>query len=374
MANNNAPLLLHAFSTFAMGGPQRRFLQIANAFGRKYRHALVAMDGNTEAAAGVNSDVDFRVIPAPTQKSGGLSPGNLIRIADVVRRTKPDLLLSYNWGAIEWALSNRLFRLAPQIHSEDGFGPEEANGQQIPRRVWTRRLALGGRCELLVPSRTLEGIARDRWRIPTSRCHFVPNGIELDRFADAEPLPMPFGNEHTVIGTIGMLRAEKNLGRLLRAFAALEDPTTRLLIVGDGPARAELEAEARRLGLDERAAFLGHTNAPERAQACFDIFALSSDTEQMPYSVIEAMAAGLPVIATDVGDVRQMLAPNVANQCVVSKDDEAGLTAKLAWLASDPVQCAEIGKANRDHVQGTYGLDSMLNAYDRLFQGRIRGR
>jgi glycosyltransferase involved in cell wall biosynthesis len=374
MAINSAPLLLHAFSTFAMGGPQRRFLQIANAFGPRYRHALVAMDGNTAAAAGLDSDVDFQVIPAPTQKSGGLSLGNLGRIAGVVRQQRPDLLLSYNWGAIEWALSNRLFRLAPQIHSEDGFGPEEANGRQIPRRVWTRRLALAGRCELLVPSRTLETIARTVWRIPAHRCHFVPNGIELERFADAEPLPMPFGDRHTVIGTIGMLRAEKNISRLLRAFAAMQDEAARLLIVGDGPARAGLEREAAQLGLGERAAFFGHTDAPERAQASFDIFALSSDTEQMPYSVIEAMAAGLPVVATDVGDVRRMLAPEYADACMVGKADEAGLTAKLEWLAADPDVCAEIGEANRDHVQATYSIETMLDAYDRLFQARIKDR
>ncbi len=372
MRTKDAPLLLHAFSTFAMGGPQRRFLQIANAFGPRYRHALVAMDGNTEAAAGLNADVDFQVVPAPTQKSGGLSPGNLWRIAGVVRRLKPDLLLSYNWGAIEWALTNRLFRLAPQVHSEDGFGPEEANGQQISRRVWTRRLALAGRCELLVPSRTLETIARDIWGIPESRRHLVPNGIELEKFAHAEPLPMPFGDGHTVIGTIGMLRAEKNISRLLRAFAAVQDPAARLLIVGDGPARAELEAEAGRLGLGDRVAFLGHTDAPDRAQACFDIFALSSDTEQMPYSVIEAMAAGLPVVATDVGDVGMMLAQSVAEACTVAKEDEAGLTAKLEWLAADPDVCAQIGDANRHHVQANYSIETMLDAYDRLFQARIR--
>ena len=206
MADKQAPLLLHAFSTFTMGGPQRRFLQIANA----------AMDGNTKTVSGLNDDVMFDIVPMPAQKSGGLSLGNLRRMAAVIRDQKPDLLVSYNWGSIEWALVNRLLRLASQIH----FGPEEAGGRQISRRVWTRRLAIGGRCELVVPSRTLATIAHDVWRIPDERCHFVPNGIELERFADSTPLPMPFGDEHTVIGTIGMLRAEKNIGRLLRAFAA----------------------------------------------------------------------------------------------------------------------------------------------------------
>lgn len=366
-----SPLLLHVFSTFAMGGPQRRFVQVANAFGPRYRHAIVAMDGNTAATASLDADVPVEILPVPVEKAGGLSLGNMRRIAGAIRRQQPDLLLSYNWGAIEWALVNRLLRAAPQLHCEDGFGPEEAGGRQITRRVWTRRLAIGGRCELVVPSRTLEAIARDLWRIPPNRCHFIPNGIELDRFAHAEPLPTPFEPERIVIGTLGMLRAEKNIGRLLRAFVTLGDLPVGLAIAGDGPAAHGLKQEALRLGLDDRVAFLGHTDRPERAQAAFDIFALSSDTEQMPYSVIEAMAASLPVIATDVGDVRQMLAPGVTENCVVDREDEAAFAARLRWLVTDPDAADRIGDANRAHVEKTYGIDRMLETYDRLFQARI---
>jgi len=364
------PLLLHAFSTFTMGGPQRRFLQLANAFGPRYRHAVIAMDGNTSAAAGLNPDVPLEIVSMPVEKGGGLSLANVRAMAGVIRQQKPALLLSYNWGAIEWALVNRVVRLAPQIHCEDGFGPEEASGQ-IPRRVWTRRLAIGGRCQLMVCSRQLERIARDIWRIPAGRCRFIPNGIELDRFAHAAPLPTPFAPEQTVIGTIGMLRAEKNIGRLLRAFATLDDLPVALAIAGSGPATENLKAEAARLGLGARCAFLGHTNEPERAQAAFDIFALSSDTEQMPYSVIEAMAAGVPVVATDVGDVRQMLTPGMADKCVVPMEDEAAFAQRLRWLATDPAARARIGEANRAHVRTTYGLDRMLETWDRLFQARI---
>ncbi|MCA8928179.1 MAG: glycosyltransferase family 4 protein [Alphaproteobacteria bacterium] len=366
-----APLLLHAFSTLAMGGPQRRFVQIANAFGPRYRHAIVAMDGNTQSLADLSPDVAFEVVAPPVAKGGGLSLGTLRAIAGVIRNRKPDLLLSYNWGAIEWALVNRLLRAVPQLHCEDGFGPEESGTRQIPRRVWTRRLGLGGRCDLIVPSHTLETIARRVWHIPARRCHLIPNGIELDRFAAAEPLATPFGSDRTVIGTIGMLRQEKNIGRLLRAFATLEDLPVSLAIAGSGPTLAALQAESRRLGLGERVAFLGHTDTPERAQAAFDLFALSSDTEQMPYSVIEAMAAGLAVVATDVGDVRQMLAPAIADECVVAKDDEAGFAARLRWLAGDAAARARIGEANRAHVRATYGIDRMLEAWDSLIGAKI---
>ena len=109
-----------------------------------------------------------------------------------------------------------------------------------------------------------------------------------------------------VIGTVAALREEKNISRLMHAFAML--PAGRLVIVGDGPQRPALEALAASLGVAERVCFAGHHLDTAAFYAQFDIFALSSDTEQMPLSVIEAMASGLPVVSTDVGDVRLMVA------------------------------------------------------------------
>lgn len=123
----------------AMGGPQRRFIQIANAFSPRYRHAIIAMDGRIDAVSQLSSDVTVDVLPVPLAKAGGLSVQNLKRIAATIRQQQPDLMLAYNWGAIEWTLVNRLMRLVPQLHFEDGFGPEEADGHQIARRVWTRQ-------------------------------------------------------------------------------------------------------------------------------------------------------------------------------------------------------------------------------------------
>ena len=122
-----------------MGGPQRRFIQIANAFSPRYRHAIIAMDGRIDAVSQLSSDVTVDVLPVPLAKAGGLSVQNLKRIAATIRQQQPDLMLAYNWGAIEWTLVNRLMRLVPQLHFEDGFGPEEADGHQIARRVWTRQ-------------------------------------------------------------------------------------------------------------------------------------------------------------------------------------------------------------------------------------------
>lgn len=374
MRERAPPRLLHVLSTFTMGGPQRRFIQIANAFGPRYHHVILAMDGRTDAAKQLGRGVPFGILTLPMQKGRGLSWSNLRLIARTVRTQRPDLLLTYNWGAMEWLLVNRALCLAPHLHFEDGFGPEEAGGQQLPRRVWTRRLGIGGPVRVVVPSRTLERLAREAWRVPPERLHYVPNGIELERFAAAEPMPLPFGPDQTVIGFVGALRAEKNVGRLLRLLDAVRDLPVVLAVIGDGPERARLEAMARRMQLADRVWFAGHCQDPAPAYAAFDLFALTSDTEQMPYSVIEAMAAGLPVLAADVGDVRAMLAPACAAACTAPPDDESGLAAKLRALLQDRQARAAAGSANRAHAQANFGIARMLGTYDRLFAGRLAKR
>src|SRR6185295_2929170 len=137
--------------TFALGGPQRRFAMLANRLGRKYAHVVVALDGCVDARRELDPGLELEIAPAPDVKGDTL--GNLRRIRRMLSAQRPDLLCTYNWGAIEWAMANRFLPLAPHLHVEDGFGPEEAAGQ-IPRRVLTRRLALG-RAQILVPSLTL---------------------------------------------------------------------------------------------------------------------------------------------------------------------------------------------------------------------------
>ncbi len=140
----------------------------------------------------------------------------------------------------------------------------------------------------------------------------------------------------------------------------------RLVIVGDGPERASLEELARELGSLDRIFFAGHIEDVEEVLGHFDIFALSSDTEQMPNSLLQAMAAGLPVVATDMGDVARTLSPE-NRRFVVARDDEAAFGAALTVLLSDGGLRGYLGRCNRMHVRSHYGLDRMVQAYEKIF-------
>lgn len=334
-----------------------RFAAIANHFGRAFRHIVVALDSNLECCRRLAPELAVACPPVTAPKDSTV--GNVLRFRRLLREWRPDVLVTCNWGAIEWAMAD-MPRIARHIHVEDGFGPEERAGQ-LPRRVRTRRLVLS-RSTVVLPSRTLLRIATEVWRLPPARVRYIPNGIDLSRFSPApersDALP--------VVGTVAALRPEKNLGRLLRAFALLETPA-RLVIVGDGPDRAQLEALAASLGIAGRVRFTGHQDDPARFYAGFDVFAVSSDTEQMPLSLIEAMASGLAVAATNVGDVRAMLAP--ANGPFVGALDETALSRSLGQLLTDTGLRRRIGADNRTKAEAEFDQTKMFRAYGALWRG-----
>ena len=357
-------MVLHVFSTFAVGGPQVRFLSVANRFGPAWRHAVIAMDGTDTARdrLGPTVDVDFPTV----EIRKGSTVANVRSFRRALRRLRPDTLVTYNWGAIEWALANTP-TLVRHVHIEDGFGPEE-QATQIPRRVWMRRLFLR-RATVMVPSRTLHRIATEVWRLPRNRVLYVPNGVDLTRYRATSGEAAPAWPGHgPVIGTVATLRPEKNLPRLIRAVRLLaERMPVRLVIVGDGPERGPLQALATTLGIADAVHLTGYCAAPQAMYRGFDVFALSSDTEQMPLSVLEAMASGLPVAATDVGDVRAMVAaPNLP--FVVPRDD-AALADAIERLLRDPEARGEIGAANRSKAEQEFDEDRMFRAHAALLDG-----
>jgi len=364
--DDERPLILHVFPTFAVGGAQVRCCAVVNRFGGRWRHVVIPLDGREDSLERIQPGIDLTCAPSPVRPGDG--PARLLRIRATLRRLRPDVLITSNWGSIEWGLANLLPPRVRHIHMEDGFGPDEASGQK-PRRVLARRLILR-RSEIVLPSQVLLRAARDIWRLPASRLHYIPNGLDLRRFQAGGPPDISVPGDGPVIGTVAKLRAEKNIARLLRACAILsaEGVKLRLLIVGDGPEQAALEECARANGLSGRTLFAGHMPDPAAAYRAMDVFALSSDTEQMPFSVLEAMASGLPVAATDVGDVRTMLVSG--NAPYLAARDDAALAAVLRPLLADAGLRRRLGAENRVKAERDYDQETMFQAYAALIEAR----
>jgi glycosyltransferase involved in cell wall biosynthesis len=363
--------VLHVFPSFGIGGVPLRMVRIINHLGKRFRHTIIALDNNFDAATGISGDLDVTILPERGLKRGVLH--NLAAGALMLRRLRPDLLVTYNWGAIEWAAASRFSRVSRHLHLEAGFGQGEADSQ-MRRRVLFRRWALACSALIVVPSRQLEDLACRVWRLPPSRVAYVPNGVDAARFA----APISHGVPgfirrpgEMVIGTVAPLRPEKNIGRLLRVFAMLEFyRPLRLVIAGEGAERVSLERLAAELGVADRVVFTGLV-VPEAVLGMFDIFALSSDTEQMPNALLEAMAASRAVAAVNVGDVKNLVCEG-NREFIVDRDNAAVFAEAFTRLLRNPERRRAIGCANRRRVITEFSQERMFSAYSRIFlPGRI---
>lgn len=343
-----------------------------NVFGDAAEHVILsAVPGALGARDAIDPAVrvSFPGDAAPPLH-GKPSPARYDRLSRYMQQF--DLVLTYNWGSMDAVGARRMFagiRTLPRmIHHEDGFNVSESERLNTKRNLF-RRLMLPTAERLVVPSQRLEDVAYNVWKQPEKRVVRIPNGIDISRYAGlAEAGSIPgFARApgDVIVGTLAGLRGIKNLPRLVRAVAA-QPPHVKLVIVGEGPERNTILAEAARLGIAERVLLPGFLAEPHRYVGHFDIFALSSDSEQFPISLVEAMAAGLPVVSTDVGDVKTMVAPQ--NQSlIVSASNEVALADALSRLVSDHDMRETLGSANRAIAVRDYDEAAMIARYRVLY-------
>ena len=368
--------VLHLHSTFDPGGKELRSVQLINAFGPKIRHRIVsAVPHALGAVRHLSRAITVSVQGDFPALAGRPTPGRLLALARAMQDY--DLVLTYNWGAMDAVMAHTIYakslRLPPLVHHEDGFNADEAQRLK-PMRNFYRRLALHGAASLVVPSVRLERIALNIWQQPRDKVRRIPNGIATARFGrkvkrDSLPNLIKRPGECWV-GTMAGLRAVKNLPRLVRVFADLPEHW-HLVIMGEGPEREGIMAEALRLAVEHRVHLPGFAADPAAVMGLFDLFALSSDSEQFPISVVEAMAAGLAVAAPDVGDVAQIVAEE-NRPYITPAGDEAALAGVLRELAMDEGVRARLGAANRTRARREFDEKAMIEAYRDVY-GKAMG-
>ncbi|WP_427964892.1 glycosyltransferase family 4 protein [Altererythrobacter sp.] len=373
MSNPGAgvPRVLHCHSSFSAGGKELRCVQLINAFGRNLSHSIVSgVPGEMSAASRISRAVQVDYPGDFPRLQGSPTPGRLLRLARAMKSY--DLVLTYNWGAMDAVMAHTLFSdalgLPPLIHHEDGFNEDEAGKRKLGRN-WYRRIGLGKAAGLVVPSEQLEGIALVDWQQPIGRVKRIPNGIDTAAFARP---PQPDGLRGIVkregefwIGTLAGLRRVKRLDALVRAVSTLPEDW-HLVIAGQGPEKDAIRKEAERLEISHRVHLPGQVDDPARIVGLFDIFALSSQSEQFPISVVEAMAAGLPVAAPAVGDIAAMVAEENA-PFVVAPNNESALAEALQVLAHDAELRIAVGDANRARARAQFDEKRMIDSYRRLY-------
>lgn len=368
--------ILHLHSTFNLGGKESRAVRLMNAFGDKARHTIVsAMPDQLGARDAIAKGIKYEIAQNPPPLSGRPSAKRYEEIARFMRRF--DLVLTYNWGAIDGVMAARVFGkgLPPIVHHEDGFNQDEAERLNPVRNMY-RRIALPAANALVVPSHVLEKVAVKHWRQPPDRVHRIANGVATKLYAgkpDARLIPQLQNRREgeVFIGCVAGLRPVKDLPMLVRACAGV-NARFKLVILGEGPERQNILDAAEAMAIEDQVILPGFQPEPHRYMGLFDIFALSSRSEQAPISVIEAMAAGLPVVSTRVGDIPVMVAPE-NEPFLAPRHHEVDLRDRIDTLARHPDSMRYIGAQNRERARALFDEAQMIAAYARLY-GAAMGR
>ena len=362
--------ILHLHSSFDLGGKEARATRLMNAWGDRARHTIVSgVPGTLSARGSIAKGVKYEIAQDPPPLTGRPSVARYEAIARYMRRF--DLVLTYNWGAIDGVMARRAFPkgVPPLVHHEDGFNADEASGLKLERNLY-RRIALSAATALAVPSEVLEWIALNRWKQPADRVHRIVNGIDTALYArkpDPKAIPGLVRNaKDVVIGALAGLREVKDLTALVRAAGGLSG-RFKLVIVGEGPERAVIQQAAAAMGIADRLVMPGFLDRPYRFVGLFDIMALSSRSEQFPISVVEAMAAGLPIASTPVGDIPKMVAAENA-PFIAEHAGEVRLRDALQPLVLDAALRRTVGAANQAKARAEYDEAVMIARYRALYE------
>jgi glycosyltransferase involved in cell wall biosynthesis len=282
----------------------------------------------------------------------------------LIHEVRPSVIHARNWGA--WpdvAVARLLTRpIVPLIFSFHGLS--EPGPMPLRRRVAFRLLAQITTRVFTVCEAAKQFLVA-RTGLPPQRIQVIPNGIDTTQFAPAARVPV---GGRLVIGTVGSLTPMKNQAILLRAVSRLVagQANVEVRVAGDGPRRGSLATLAAELGLANRVQFLGHVADIAAFLRSLDVFALPSDSEAHPNALLEAMACGLPCVATRVGGVPEILNGGAAG-LLVDAGDERALATALAGLLADPGRRTALGQAAHAHVCRWYSLDRMIDAYALLY-------
>lgn len=329
-------------------------------------HTIISLNGQLGGATRLEGMPGLQLVDG-SEDSGlsGLTRG--------LKILAPDLVVTYGWGGTNALVAARMAGI-PVLHAEDGFLPDESIRQR-PRRLVARAFLFRLARTLICPSVTLVDLARRTWHLSDKSITYIPNGVDTTAFypptQHEQALAkrrLGFDVNQFVIGSVGRLSIEKNQSVLIHAFATFRRSLPgKLILVGDGPQRTELLRTAAELGVCDDVCVTGWTEDTVSFYHAFDLFVLTSDTEQMPLSILEAMATGLPILSSDVGDVRSMVSARNRSRMVRPRD-VAGLTEAMISLSNDALERRHIGLENRVDCEARFTLCTMINSYLRLYR------
>ncbi len=364
----SVPRVLHVIDRLERGGTERMLVTLLNGFDpRRFDHELVTL----RRCGALTAQLPDTVACRPLNRAGR-ARGAGLSLAALIDVRRPTIIHARNTGVWFDAVVARVLRprvrLVLSYHGLDGGGELSPRHRRLIR--WGRRLGAGfltvseaGRAQL------------HRAGVPDARLYVIPNGVSTERFCpperearEAARRTFGFGPSDVVIGSVASLTPVKQPAALIACVADLAGRglPVRLLLVGSGDLESALRTQAAGLGVSPRVSFAGWRDDVRACLAAMDIFACASLSEGMSNSLLEAMASGLPVVATDVGDNARVVGGDGAGR-IVPSGDVASLARALADLAADPEARRDAGRAARCRA-ARFSIDAAIEAYESFYR------
>lgn len=361
-----APLqVMHLVSALHPGGMEFGVVKLVNGLDRSCVRSSICSTRPADPAMKRAVAPDVPVFEF--QRRDGNDPALVWALARLLRQVRPDVVHTHAWGTlIEGLVAARLARVPRVVHGEHG------TLQLRPYQRWIQRAAWGRADRVLSVSTLLAERMSRETGYPAGRIHTIRNGVDLSRFGRTDRAgardELGLAADAIVIGTAGRLVPVKDHRTLLEAIASLRRAERRvaLLIAGDGPLREPLQAAAAALGIGDQVRLLGHRPQIERVLAALDVFVLSSVSEGLSNTILEAMASSLPVVATNVGGAAELVVDGATGLLVPSRAPQA-LADALARLLDAPPLRRTMGQAARRRAESEFALPSVIRKYEQLY-------
>jgi glycosyltransferase involved in cell wall biosynthesis len=362
--------VVHLVVSLECGGMERIVLDLIREGQKRGQHVSVICMERFGTLAKAAEELGGHIYCL--EKQPGLKRATFKKYKALFQEIQPDLIHSHSIACLFYAGFAARALGIPVVHTEhiDNIGHPLAGRFQRWRKKWLWNWAARFCQRFFCVSADIAAVLERNRIVPKSKLRVLLNGIDTARIAAAETSPelrtslgIPEGVP--VIGTVGRLNPIKSQNILIQAFARLKPgfPNAHLLLVGDGPSRAYLEGLASELGIADAVHFAGYQSEPQRFLKLMNIFALPSSLEGLPLVILEAWSAGLPVVATEVGGVGDLIRHG-ENGFLIPKGDEAALQAHLTQLLKDPEAGRTIGERAQREAFEQYDLSRMAGDYD----------
>ncbi len=380
MSFDQRPLVLHVMYRFDTGGLENGVVNLINHMpSEAYRHAVLALTEVTDFRLRIQrKDVEFISLRKPP----GHGVWQYAKLFKLFRQLRPAIVHSRNLAALEVQMPAWAARAPVRIHGEHGRDVGDLDGNNVTyQRV--RRFYKPFVHHYLALSRDLAGYLADKVHVPQTQITRACNGVDTQKFqpatAGAQAIAgCPFNPaQHWLVGTVGRMQTVKDQVMLAQAFVqalALAPelaPRLRLVMVGEGPLRPQAQALLEAAGVAHLAWLPGERSDVADIMRGLHAFALPSLAEGISNTILEAMASGLPVIATDVGGNADLVAPQQTGYIVPPAHPEA-MARGLVDLAMRPLQAQAMGAAGRQRVLANFSLQAMVSTYQSVYDHQLR--